>query len=305
MKLKYLVIAIMAFCFSAVFFYYFPFDKGEGSVKEIEDSYSSKQSYTSPTLKEDCYICGSNSQSTLAAYWGEHNIGLLNLNTFECCRFEINRYDDDLNIIEKQQRYTSTRLTGLAESGGSTISCSVNSNRGYMSGTITLNENSFLEPEKVESYLCSECLTEIMKGYLHEENQWDIAVVDFSTKEIHPLNESITAFFRNDYYVDCIFNKERNTIKFQAFYCPERYSELDYDENESVLSQIENYCYEIDVRFIPSDELVDFIDAFNRITEIMTVKNNESVIFKDYTGGTFKELIIYKDGSYDFYSFPD
>jgi len=304
LKLKYAVIAIVAFCFLAVFFHYFQSITEEESMKENENSYSSNQSYSSSTSKEDCYICGSNTKSTLAEYWGEHNIGLINLNTLECCRFEINRYDDDLNVIEKQQRYASTRLTGLSESGGSTISCSLNSNRGYMSGTITLNENSFLEPEKVESYLCSECLMEIMKGYFDEEH-WDIAVVDFFTKEVRPLNESVTAFFRNDYYVDCLYNKDRNTIMFQAFYCPERYSELDYDENESVLSQIESYCDEIGIRFSPNDEVMDFINQFNRITEIMTVKNNMSVTFKDYTGQTFKELIIYEDGSYEIFSFPE
>ena len=78
-------------------------------------------------------------------------------------------------------------------------------------------------------------------------------------QEVRPLNESVTAFFRNDYYVDCLYNKDRNTIMFHAFYCPERYSELDYDENESVLSQIENYCYEIGIRFSPNDELMEFI----------------------------------------------
>jgi len=274
-------------------------------MKENENSYLSKQSYSSPTSKEDCYICGSNSQSTLSPYWGEHNIGLINLNTFECCRFEINRYDDDLNVIEKQQRYTSIFVSGLIESDGSTISYGLNSNRGYMSGTITLNENSFIELEKAESYLCSECLTEIMNSHLREEEQWDIAVIDFITKEVEPLNKSVSAFSRNDYYVDCIYNEERNTIKFQAFYCPVRYSELDYDENESVLSQIQNYCYKIDIEFVPNGELVDFIDQFNRITEIMTFQDNSSVTFKEYTGGGFKELIIYKDGSYDIYSFPE
>jgi len=274
-------------------------------MKENENSYLSNQSYTSPTSKEDCYICGSNTQSTLAAYWGEQNIGLINLNTLECCRFEINRYDEDLNIIEKQQRYTSTLLSGLTESDGSIISYSLDSNRGYMSGTITLNENSFLELEKVRSYLCSECLTEIMNNYFYEEKQWDIVVVDFYTKEIHPLKESVTAFSCNDYYVDCIYDEEKNTIKFQAFYCPVRYPELDYDENESILSQIENYCYGIDIEFIPNDELIDFIDQFDGITEIMTFQNNLSVIFKEYTGRTFKELTIYKDGSYNIYSFPE
>jgi len=273
-------------------------------MAEARIDYLEDQNYDSLIQKEDCYVCGSNPESTLTPYWGEHNIGLINLNTFECCRFEINRYDEALNIIEKQQRYNILRTSGLSNSDGSIISYTLDSDRGYMSGTITLNENSFLELEKLQSYLCSQCLTGIMNKYLHDEKHWDIAVVDFLTKEIHPLYNNVSGFLRNDYKVDCIYDEERNMIDFQAFYCPIRFSELEYDENESVLSQIENYCDGIGLQLILNDELLESIGKFDKITEIITFQDNEAVSFKEYSGRTFNELTIYKDGSYNIHFYP-
>lgn len=304
MKLKYILVIIIVFCLSAVFFNYFLLYKEPEETTEDGSSYLENQNYDSPTQKEDCYVCGSNPESTLTPYWGEHNIGLINLNTFECCRFEINRYDEALNIIEKQQRYNILRTSGLSNSDGSIISYTLDSDRGYMSGTITLNENSFLELEKLQSYLCSQCLTGIMNKYLHDEKHWDIAVVDFLTKEIHPLYNNVSGFLRNDYKVDCIYDEDRNMIDFQAFYCPIRFSELEYDENESVLSQIENYCDGIGLQLILDDELLEFLGKFDKITGITTFQDSKVVSFQEYSGKAFNELIIYEDGSYDIYFYP-
>ena len=44
--------------------------------------------YVSTITAEECFICG-DTQSSL--HWGEENVGILNLNTFEILRIEINR----------------------------------------------------------------------------------------------------------------------------------------------------------------------------------------------------------------------
>ena len=43
---------------------------------------------------EECYVCGKNGDSLASAYWGEDNVGLINLNNFDLLYLGINRYGD-------------------------------------------------------------------------------------------------------------------------------------------------------------------------------------------------------------------
>lgn len=48
--------------------------------------------YSSNTSAEDCYLCGGGIESLVPSYWGQDNIALISLNTFEVKPLEINRY---------------------------------------------------------------------------------------------------------------------------------------------------------------------------------------------------------------------
>ena len=61
-----------------------------------------KTPYSSDTSVDDCYLCGDSTESPLSPYWGQNNIDLFSLNTFEVKLLEINRYDrTDGQLIEE------------------------------------------------------------------------------------------------------------------------------------------------------------------------------------------------------------
>ena len=45
-----------------------------------------KTSYPSDTSTEDCYLCGGGIEKLIPSYWGQDNIALISLNTFEIKR---------------------------------------------------------------------------------------------------------------------------------------------------------------------------------------------------------------------------
>ena len=57
--------------------------------------------YVSDLSQEECFVCGENPNHPTSSYWGEDNVGILNLNTFEVLYIEINRYDDTGRPIEE------------------------------------------------------------------------------------------------------------------------------------------------------------------------------------------------------------
>ena len=58
-----------------------------GAAASVETSYSFD------TSTEDCYLCGGGIENLIPSYWGQNNIALISLNTFEIKPLEINRYD--------------------------------------------------------------------------------------------------------------------------------------------------------------------------------------------------------------------
>ena len=58
--------------------------------------------FVSELPQEDCFLCGSGSDLIVSSHWGEDNVGIINLNTFELLHLEINRYDDDGKLIEEE-----------------------------------------------------------------------------------------------------------------------------------------------------------------------------------------------------------
>ena len=80
-------------------------DSDSGEKKEYEHT-----PYVSTISKEDCFICGEHLCDThfsplFLAYSGENNVGIVNLNTFDIMRIEINRYDEQGNLVEKKAGY--------------------------------------------------------------------------------------------------------------------------------------------------------------------------------------------------------
>lgn len=60
--------------------------------------------YISAITREDCYVCSDAKDFSGFLYWGEDNVGIVNLNSFELLRLEINRYDNQ-GIINEGNRF--------------------------------------------------------------------------------------------------------------------------------------------------------------------------------------------------------
>ncbi len=54
---------------------------------------SEKVDYHSDTSAEDCFLCGGGIENIVPSHWGQNNVALISLNTFEIKPIEINRYE--------------------------------------------------------------------------------------------------------------------------------------------------------------------------------------------------------------------
>ena len=61
---------------------------------------------------EECFICSDNDRSILSFYWGEDNVGIVNLNTLEILPIEINRYTDSKQLITEPAGYMQQSTIG-------------------------------------------------------------------------------------------------------------------------------------------------------------------------------------------------
>lgn len=104
-------------------------------------------------------------------------------------------------------------------------SVSEDSNRGYAHGYVYFGNDEVLDMEKAATFLCTECLNRIM------DESWDtpygIGIVNFKTREIRLLEENVTAFIFDNFYISCDLRnrgtEEKPEMDLLIFYCPERY----------------------------------------------------------------------------------
>lgn len=73
--------------------------------------------YTSPTQKEDCQLCGDGKGTLLPAYWGENNLGIIDLNQFQLAHIEINPYETWGKYTKEDYGRPSTDLINTGEGG--------------------------------------------------------------------------------------------------------------------------------------------------------------------------------------------
>lgn len=169
--------------------------------------------YTSSVSWEDCWLCGGGGDEQLC--WGQNNIGIISLNTFEVMPIEINRYDLDGTLIEENAGYMAMQTFKNQENGFYAYAA-VNPDRGYARISIEFNEDKEVSIEKAASFLCEDCLKTV------SESGFGIGVISLDTRKICVLNEHIAGFGLGGYYVsvDC---GEQDKADILAFYCPLRY----------------------------------------------------------------------------------
>lgn len=181
--------------------------------------------YHSDTAKEDCYLCGGKIETLEPFYWGQENVALISLNTFEVIPIEINRYDRlNRQMIEEYAGVVSFG-GGKSESGGFSADMMLDCDRGYATGSLRFYEDETLDTDKAAGFLCSDCLNKILSQDL--DQRVGVGVIHLATKEVRIFEESAAGFGLGDFYVDCNFMEDpgRNSrwLDLLIFYCPERY----------------------------------------------------------------------------------
>ena len=171
--------------------------------------------YVSTITAEECFICSESKATPTGLYWGEDNVGLLDLNTFEVLRIEINRYENG-KLIETPSGFMQT--TGM-NSGG--VYATTDPDRGYAHVRIS-GANGAIDTTSIQSHLCQTCLDEINGMYFGDYPPEAYAIVNFTDKTIRPLIQNTTFFGSGNYGVDCEFEDDGN-IDLLIFYCPPRY----------------------------------------------------------------------------------
>lgn len=171
--------------------------------------------YVSTISKSDCFICGEH-----ADYWGENNVGIVNLNTFDVLRIEINRYDMNGKAIEEK--------AGFMQSGGMNcdddyVTAMTDPDRGYSHIQIKGEKNP-IDAAAIQSHLCQDCLDTINDMYFGEFAPEEYAIVHFSKKTIRPLIQNTPWFMDGDFGIDCEF-KEDGNIDLLIHYSPVRYAD--------------------------------------------------------------------------------
>lgn len=174
--------------------------------------------FVSELPQEDCFLCGNGSDPITSPFWGEDNVGIINLNTFELLRLEINRYGDNGQLIEEEAGYMQTSHL----SGEDTYAHAyTHPDNGYSHVQIAGVQYS-INRESVQSRLCQSCLDTINKFYFSGDAPAEYAIVSFAERTIRPLMKCTPWFSTGDYGVDCDF-KGDGTIDLLIYYCPNRY----------------------------------------------------------------------------------
>ena len=164
--------------------------------------------YFSDTSAEDCYLCGGGIESLVPSYWGQDNVALISLNSFEIKPIEINRYDRwNGQLIEEYAGVVSFGGGGSTD-GGFSANLMLNYDRGYATGSMDFRNDEILDVDKAASFLCATCLNKILP---QEVSQcFGVGAINLATKEIRLFEENVAGFGLEDFYIDCNLVERKN-----------------------------------------------------------------------------------------------
>lgn len=178
--------------------------------------------YVSAIEQADCCLCGDRTDHILSDYWGQDNVGLVNVNTFEVFPLPINTYGPDgLQIKEAQ----GVAMFGSMTLGDFHVTAFTDPDRGSSHVDIPAGGGT-IDPEAVGAFLCQDCLDAFAEQIFVRDTPSEIAVVNFSSRELRPLAEQWTGFGLENFYVHCDF-EENSEIGLLVYYAPPRFQEAD------------------------------------------------------------------------------
>ena len=171
--------------------------------------------YISNIAADECYVCGKNTDTLASAYWGEDNVGLINLNNFDLLYLGINRYGDDGELVQKPAGVMlSSGLTD--QEADSYAHAYVFPDNAYASLQITGVQYA-VDRESVQNRLCQACLDSINDLWFTDQPPAEYAIISFEDRTIRPLLNSHPWFASGNYGVDCEF-KDNGAINMLIHY---------------------------------------------------------------------------------------
>ena len=171
--------------------------------------------YISNIAAEECYVCGKNCDTLASAYWGEDNVGLINLNNFDLLYLGINRYGDGGELVQEPAGVMlSCGLTD--QEADSYAHAYVFPDNAYASLQITGVQYA-VDRESVQNRLCQACLDSINDLWFTDQPPAEYAIISFEDRTIRPLLNSHPWFASGNYGVDCEF-KDNGAINMLIHY---------------------------------------------------------------------------------------
>lgn len=177
--------------------------------------------YVSNVTPKECYVCGDNGDTRASAYWGEDNVGIVNLNTFELLYLPINRYDDHGNLIEEPAGYMTNG--GMADDETETyVHAYCHPDNAYADVQLSGVQYA-IDRDSVQNHLCQTCLDSINDLWFTDQPPEEFAIISFDDRTIQPLLNAHPWFSAGKYGIDCEF-KEDGKVDLLSHYCPNRYA---------------------------------------------------------------------------------
>lgn len=169
-------------------------------------------------------MCGGGIEDLMPFCWGQDNLAIISLNTFEIQPIEINRYDRLTGQMIEEYAGTISLGGGRSTNNGFAVSVLLDYDRGYATGTLDFYDDRDLDIEKAATFLCADCLNQILPKEI--KRCFGVGVINLNTKEIQMFEEQLDGFTFGDLYVDCNLNgqgRSSNQMDILIFYCPVRY----------------------------------------------------------------------------------
>lgn len=173
---------------------------------------------------QDCYLCGGAIEDRIPFYWGQNNLALISLNTFDIQPVEINRYGRLTGqLIEESTGTVSFGGVG-GGNGGFSASLLLDCDRGYADGSIYFHDDAVLDTDRAATLLCADHLNELLPR--RTERCFGVGVMDLSTGQIRILEDHLDHFTLGDFFIGCDWHGRKDhprEIDILFFYCPVRY----------------------------------------------------------------------------------
>lgn len=172
--------------------------------------------YISTISPEECYVCGNTGDFAGFPYWGEDNVGIVNLNTFELLYLPINRYGDHGELAEEPAGVMMS--AGLVNEEAETyVHAYIFPDNAYASVQLSGVQYA-IDRDSIQSQLCHMCLDSINGLWFTDQPPAEFAVVSFQDRTIRPLLNANPWFMVGNFGIDCEFKKD-GEIYLLVNYC--------------------------------------------------------------------------------------